>query len=601
MESEEKKNFYLIENLKEEVCEYWCIDKNSRSKYHIVDNKFNIYGRAIKVFDIHSKAIEAGFYNYCHLELLDIQSIFEENNSENAKKHDLRLNNLNNKNYVNNDIDNNIQNNRNINILAENEIFISEIEDYINFYRQIEAILLLFKIDHEAKKLEADKLADIDIKTVTEYVKNEKAKEINVDRDNIDTEEAEEIENQRIEEVTKFRIEKHNKIIEKHKNKPENAIYMSLFDIYKFRFVKFWLFFFSLFFAISFFLKTNLEGTLDINTQNDMIQFLTTLIFFNPLYKNFLTDPNDYSTQNINKAIKSKSDLLVYLDIVLNNLLMSEFNNETEKYSDETSNYFKRKDTNYEILYAIKLSFMSTSFENYKSSSTRPKTLYPLNTEQISNLYYINEYSLKTEEYSPKLLKVSNVTHDLLIKYEKEICNSCFSNGKIKFSKSSQNNTFIIHGQINDYIDGAYTLFINPNILDKAAVDAILMIVKDVLINNNDNVLIKLNLNIIHVYLLAICSFTILFEVNQFDNLFGSLDFEILDTGTNDSNFYSLICLTINIQIVFLIINMLFNIISKWKMKHGTKKISYFEIYFDFIILCLYAYLLHIENKIDSL
>jgi hypothetical protein len=146
LDNEEKKNKYTFKDLKEEACDLFAIPKDLRKSYHIVNDKMFVYSYRTKVWDIHKMAVEnnRNTLTWAHMELLDKMSIFM-NRSTNINNKEVNLSKI--------MIDNEVTKPSNHNEINENEIFKSELEDYVQIYRRAESLYLFFKKDVEKEQI----------------------------------------------------------------------------------------------------------------------------------------------------------------------------------------------------------------------------------------------------------------------------------------------------------------------------------------------------------------------------------------------------------------------------------------------------------------
>ena len=257
----------------------------------------------------------------------------------------------------------------------EDEIFETELEDYVSFIRRFETLAEMFKKSED----------ELIIKPVVKIAENE-AKDENVDgvKDEIEEEKKKEVED----------LKKLQELNNKKKKKFEEPLYVTLYDIARFRMAKFLMLCLTLGFLLSTFSYLTNRSLTNVEQQSQIRKVLSNSFLFNPLYKSTLEKDTIFMSLDSKNLIKNKRDLLVLLDIVLNNLLFEIEKNNSNGMNpkDNFDGYFQSTRTIYEILKGMRMvSISSTEVPNGQKSNI---TTIPFLGNNITNLLDMGkEYS----------------------------------------------------------------------------------------------------------------------------------------------------------------------------------------------------------------
>jgi hypothetical protein len=557
IESDEKKRTYTFTNLKEDSCNYWRIEDDKRNNYHIVNKKLFVYCPRAFVWDVHKTAFENSNKNiliYIHMELLDRASIIMERNTNDKK----------NEKFKSIAPAQNIKS-ANINVIIGTEIFTSEIEEYISFYRKWEALFQV--LCRKKKNINAE--FPIPIK---EEVKEE------------DNDEEKKQKEQRYQDILQKRQKEIEDKIRAEKKKPEEPIYISMFTIYKYRLFKFWSCIFSLIFAITIYLQIYLKGTLYLYQENDMTNVLLENIIFSPIYKNFLKNEDTISSKNIQEYITTKRELLIFLNIIFNNLVLTPgFGANNPK----VNSFFYSNNEPYEFFYGIRIGFKFNNPRN-KSEALSKNYFNITNNNITDSISYFNEFLYREEDNSPISIN-SGYNISVLQSNDKNLCDGCFEKREIKFSNITDTNSslYLIDGLFGTYDSGSYYFDINPYKFTIVQFNYLMEVIKDMIIEPNCRMM-YVNLNILNIYFMVLQRVQLLFEFSIIGNVFPNINSIIFETKTATNDAYQIFNTIAICQVGIFLVALIFNIISTYLAKKKIK-ISSFIIYYDLSVIIVFA------------
>jgi hypothetical protein len=566
-----KKNYYIFDNLKEDACNFWQIPTETRDRYYIVNSKLQIYCPNLLVWDIHKIALQNNNKSnlaYMHMELLDRVSIVMEKNTNYKAKEAIQAIIPVEQSTNNNDVS----------VILGSEIFQSELEDYVQLYRRKEAILNICKRKKKAKI----NLPDIVL---------EEAKEDEIEEDKKERE-------RRFQDQVEKRKKEIDEIRRKEAKKPEDPIYLSMFDIFKYRLLKFWDCFFSIIFAFSIYCYLYYDGKLSLNAEYQMSEVLYNDIIFPSVYKNLLRKTKEYENKDLSGLISSKKDLLVYLDIIFNNLIFDKGDYKSKDTSFDIYNgFFQRQNIPYQIYYALRIGFKTNN------KLVKVDNFINLGKNIEDKLTYYHEYQQKEEDNSPKTLIISKTSLNILRKYEDLICDACFTRKKLLYVKNFNDTSALLEystGEYGSYEGGSFFFDINPNLVDRKTFNELLSVVKDILINNPYCRMMYINMNIISVYYKAIERFQLLFEFSILGTVQSTLKEYLLDFLLNKNFYIKAIYYSTMVQVAIFMISLLFRFLSKCLVSPKVKIGSFYMLY-DAVIIGLFFYCVYLNGLYEEL
>jgi hypothetical protein len=585
LDTDEKKQNFTFKNLKDSACEFWNIPKDIQKKYHIVNGKLNVFCPGIKVWDIHKIAIEnsRGGINFAHIELLDKMSIFMD------RQTDINRGLIPKSKIISAVEANNINHTINLNIISSYEIFQSEIEEYVSSYRRFEAVKKLFYKDKEKEKIKLDyknKLQELEVEKV-------KLQEQEEDGENIQERLSTEQLDKKFKDMKHAEKKNMKENLKKMKRKLEPPIYISMFDIYKFRLMKFWFFLLTLLSAISVYYYYNHNGTLNIEASNEMRRTLDLAILFNPVYKNFIDKGNAYTNKDFPEMIRSKQDVILYLDLLFNNLAinsnltMGPFN-QTDKYN----NYFSKQEIVYEMFSGVRL--MSKLRQHKNSTQAQAETIFQIPSTMTPYLYYFTDISSSNgEETRPIILNTTGRDMNLLTQFEEEICVDCFTNQTLKYALDPKMTN--IQGKFGIYANGGYFFVVNPYLLNRKIFHEIVETIKiPMILNDNCNAFI-ISFNVLNIYYATLIPYDIIFEFSVNGDVQTTVQANILDTGWNPSPFWKIIMYFTYFQQTFFALNLIARIIMRSLVSSKAKKVGFLIIIYDSLLFFLFI-VLEVKN-----
>jgi hypothetical protein len=583
LDTETKREQYTMKDLKEEACNIFNIPKEIRKQYNIVNDKLFVYSSRIKVWDIHKVALEnnKNSLTWAHMELLDKMSIIMDRNT-----------NINKDSNVSKLLVDHETNSSNLNRIKEGT-FYSEIEEYFVMYVRWESLINFFKKDLELEKMNKE---FVQIKKDLEEEKKKKKDECEYNPKKEENDEIK-VEN-RYNEMIQNEESKHKERIKKHKNQPKPPIYMSQIHVHYLRLLKFWNLLFSIIMAVSFYMFQNMSGSIDIRESYDLNNFLKSVFIFNPMYKIFLRNQNAYTkTFAFEEIVRTKQDMMLWLDIIFNNLVMNnglDNDNHAQEGIDTYNNFFQKSNTIYEILGGIKF-----ECKLVQSAGSFPDTNYiKLGSNITSTFQVYDEYEIYKEETAPQPLNSFNI-RNFTDPYDENICSKCFS--KNKLPNINLTNDIETEGNFADFSEGGYYLYMNNMIMNRTVFNEIYNIFRQSFILNSQFRQLRISFNALHVYHNTIIKFELMFEFSTIGDTQVSVTTDYLDTGSNESEFYKFLEIFIFFQMSFFSLSIVYRLFTTYLIRNITKLWSYTSIIYDILILTLFIFSLSFVLQADYL
>ena len=264
----------------------------------------------------------------------------------------------------------------------------------------------MFKKIHFSRNIEESKKNEVFnqkvIKELKKHEDEEKVKEEELNKNDDDDDDFKKQMKLDQEEKSKNTFKTNFK---KKKKKIETPIYITLYDIFKFRVVKFFMLCFSLFYTFLIFNFLEQRSLANISQKYQTKECVESAVLYNPVLKNLCQ--RSYLSENINNIVQTQSDFLIYLDISINNLMFTANLNKNNLYQqlksgiDNDMGYFQKPFSIYEILDSIKISRKSVIPDAARTKSIA----LPFNIS--SKLKFYSEFSPIKSDSKP--IKIINV------------------------------------------------------------------------------------------------------------------------------------------------------------------------------------------------
>ena len=197
-------------------------------------------------------------------------------------------------------------------------------------------------------------------------------------------------------ELLREEIKKRNK-----KKKLEAPLYVTMYDIHKFRLAKFFMMLLSFTFTFSTYYFLTHRSFVNVTQQSHMKKVFDAVVLYNPLYKNALQKQTLFMSKMVNDLIVTKRDFLV-LSNLLNNLIFNPgISKEDEMRGIDAYNaYFLKVTSIYEVFYSMRMVGKAAK-EDRKIVDTNSLFLKP---EVLDFLYITKEYTTSKSDDSERRL-----------------------------------------------------------------------------------------------------------------------------------------------------------------------------------------------------
>ena len=596
MDSEENKDSYNILDLKNEICDIWNVPSDEREMYHIINDKFHVYSSKTLLYNVQktfwnslmSESKEdkengiGGINNNNFFQNLLTLELIHKNFILNGRNSDIS-NYAAEKNKKENNATNQIDRTRRVMDVSTTEgNFSSSIEDYVLYLRQKEAFINFFKKDRikeDLLKKHVERMEKINLKFDT------KKKEL--EKKDAEDEELRENEVLREMEIKDEKEKIKNRLLE-HNNK-QDPIYFSTYDLFKYRLAKFWHFAFFLFIIAIFLIYYSNYGTLNKIQEYTLNNIMNDIFLFNPLYKNFLRNNAAYEQKDFSKLISTRNDLLIWLDIVFNNIIMSSTvsPDDTARMGvDGYSNYLQRDNTIYETFGSIRFSYKNTDPVKSKYNST----IFELPKNITENLNYFEEFKVSNEETSYKIFENSEGSYTFnenIQENDKFICNGCISNAKFQYNSDKNRSMHFISGGFGDYEGGSFQYYLNAFEIHRSDFSSILKFIKEDSIVFPQCRMLKIDINILNISLRSIIKIALLFEFSTIGDIQAKVETDVYDTKLKLSFLANFIGLLYYVIFAIIGLGVILNLFTYKLISEKAKKINYLPTICEIAIICL--------------
>ena len=281
--------------------------------------------------------------------------------------------------------------------------------------------------------------------------------------------------------------------------------------------------------------------------------FINNIIFTNPIYKHFLHIDRKESNSDIEKMIKSKKDILIWLNIIMNTILF------------EGSSLFKNANELYETFYAIKFEY-KLNRNNYEEEKITNN--YNKFSDDIEEQFKYCESDLVTDFFNIKNNPIS------FQQASPSICDKCFDS-QLNFNLDSQAYVFYLSNDKRIISSGNQSEELNKFI----------EMIKEQMIYSNNLRELKVSFNFNHKVMETIVKCDITFAITSLGTVITKLNKYVIDTTKNDSLLFNIITYFIEIVKYLFILYTLFTIFAFF-VKSKRLNMLIFDILFDIFICC---------------
>ena len=281
--------------------------------------------------------------------------------------------------------------------------------------------------------------------------------------------------------------------------------------------------------------------------------FINNIIFTNPIYKHFLHIDRKESNSDIEKMIKSKKDILIWLNIIMNTILF------------EGSSLFKNANELYETFYAIKFEY-KLNRNNYEEEKITNN--YNKFSDDIEEQFKYCESDLVTDFFNIKNNPIS------FQQASPSICDKCFDS-QLNFNLDSQAYVFYLSNDKRIISSGNQSEELNKFI----------EMIKEQMIYSNNLRELKVSFNFNHKVMETIVKCDITFTITSLGTVITKLNKYVIDTTKNDSLLFNIITYFIEIVKYLFILYTLFTIFAFF-VKSKRLNMLIFDILFDIFICC---------------
>lgn len=532
-DTEYKRNFYTFGNLRDEICEMMGFPKEDFQDYYILEGTY-IYSLNLPVYKTHLKYLHKHIYG--EQEYIQMKNKIEILNYNINHKIKEKINVMN--------IDK--EKNKFTYVKNKHELFWTELEEYVKLYRSFEGVYLFFKHDQELEKMTNEYKKRIDQVNKSKIEMIEKNKKLEKEEEN------ENIEWRAMEQIDRIG-EKFEKDKEIYFNRKETPIYISEYSLYKYHLFKVGSFVFYTLFLLCLFYLSGKGGQNTINEMQKEDIYINKILFINPLYKHFFHVDNKDNNKDISSLIKTKKDILIWLNLIFNNLL---FDTNTDKSS--FTDYYEL----YEVFYGIKIEFKLNREDEEKDNN------YNLFTDQLYEQFQFCENDL--DDFGLNIQNCPLRINNMNFPNKNDICYDC-ANNLVYFDIESQAYVFSLSNNVNNF--------------KRTHFNAFLLAIKENLLLTSYLRQLKIKFNLNHKLMQTIVKCDLIFTINSLGTVTTKLEKYVIDTTKNDSLLFGFITYFVEIVKYFFIVLTLFNIFSYF-VKHKRLKIEIFSLLFDFFISC---------------
>lgn len=544
-----KQKTYTFDDLKRDSCNYWSIDYKIRNQYMIIDDQKFVFSLRLLVYDIFLKrtlkckdktALRLQF------ELVEKSKIFYsgksgiENKRNQFRKYEIV--DLNQQSELANE--NSIQ----TQFIKKSSTFVSDIEEYVYFIYRIEAVQSLFSKEEKEGVIKENENND------TNSNQNNK-EEIKESENSSQIEDIKNTEEREEEERQKKIKEQNNKKQEPKKSKLQPPLYISLYDLHKFRLFKCYSIFCSFLLIIFSILNAFYIGEISI-TERVQIKEALLKALFNPLLSTCFKNGDKFEKQHLDEIIIKKNELLMWLDIVFSNFaFITEAQLEDEdNYNPETKEYFlNTNQTYYELVGIIRFAYQKMNIiydlkaeygyikpnildilrQNYSDFSsnekynTLTKSLKPLHLEYITDR--------ESDKYNTIYAPLYDSNNIINFENNSTICGSNFiehcisenNDGYMNYDYLNEEPITNFNGKFGDYSGNGYYLSYNVDDISTEAFKFSMMYLKRSIFLEEGLRLFTIDLNVVHSYLRYIAHVSIFFEFSNVGNIRTKIDIDV--------------------------------------------------------------------------
>lgn len=543
----DKKHFI---DIKKSSFNYWSINKSLFDKFEIIDSKQSLFSGKLNVISFIKMNYDPSKGNIVNLELTERNNILYRNNNSNDKVEKvLEKKKEDNNESINEDSSKIVDENQNV--------FTSDIEDYIIFIYKIEGLLYYWNLfcsffisskaenNGNKKKNNEESIDKSDIndnKILDETNKDKKAeneeKEENQENskneendENLFTHERE--MNKKIKELQQSYLKKKEF---KEQIKLQAPIYMSVYDLYKFRIFKCFNIFCTILLAILMIIDLSSTKNIDSVEKSNVVKHLKILLN-NPIYEKIFD--RDFNEKDF--TIFTKKDFVIWLDFVFSNfcfvsrqaLDQNANGNFTYTYHSNEA-FFHGNNTYYEMISKLRIGyqlmnknimtnnsiidFFNLNNRNYIFDSRYNKYSKSM---KIKDHFLSNEY-FRTKENNDNFYDISkdlckNNKDDQELYYND--CFNLFDTGILKYDIYKNNTVKKISGLYADYEGEAYFVYFDiwKNSIEQFT--TFIQIIKDSVLIDQSLKLFTIDLNFIHIYFRCLVKVSVAFEFNNLGNV----------------------------------------------------------------------------------
>lgn len=549
-DTEYKKNVYTFGNLRDEICEMMSFPKEDFQNYYILEGIY-VYSLSLPVYKTHLKYHQKHIYG--EQEYIQMKNKIE---------------------ILNYNINHKVQEKINVMNIAQEknkftcvndkqEIFWTELEEYVKLYRTFEGVYLFFKHDQELEKMTNE------YKKKIEQVNKNKIEMIEKNKKLEKEEENENVEWRAMEQIGRIG-EQFEKDKEVYFNRKETPIYISEYSLYKYHLFKVGSFIFYTLFLLCLFYLSGKGGQNTINEMQKEDIYINKILFINPLYKHFFHVDSKDNNRDISSLIKTKKDILIWLNLIFNNLL---FESDTEKSS--FTNYYEL----YELFYGIKIEFKLNRDDDNDKEKVQDNN-YNKFSEKLYEQFQFCENDL--DDFYLNIQNCPLTINNLNFPNKNDICYDC-PNNLVYYDIESQAYVFSLSNNIKNF--------------RRTHFNAFLLAIKENLLVTSYLRELKLKFNLNHKLMQTIVKCDLKFTINSLGTVTTKLEKYVIDTTKNDSLLFGFITYFIEIVKYFFIVLTLFNIFAYF-VKHKRLKLEIFSLVFDLFIssFLVASYVLSLEK-----